>query len=216
MISKNIKSNRELFRNFLRERDLTTVFRRFQALKRRKRKAINIFVGGEERPVVAFKTKKRIIFRDPQNLAVVSSTSRFRKLKDVPVFFQVFERNRKEFLNIELKQGGVFKPQFRRTDVKREIFKNTIHFETVRPLARKVGKIFISVTFFKEGKKQTVEGGSRKNRLLTDPKDRQDSFDEAFIGSLDGLDFYNWEKFEVNWIRFFYKTPKTEQRLVFA
>jgi len=221
--SKDMRKTSRNFQNFLKERDLQTIYRRFISLKGKRKKELLINVGGENRPAIAFRTKNRILFRDPKSLALLSSTTKVRKLNDVPQIFKIREFNRRKFLDIKIKNGinGVFLPQFRRTDVKREIFKNTIHFETVRPLQGKVGKIFLSITFFKvnsTGRKVesiTLEGGSRQNRLLTDRLERQKSFNEAFKGALSQLNF-SYDGFTVNTIRFFYKQPKEEQRLVFA
>lgn len=222
MASKNTLNKRRLFQSFLRERGLQTIFRRFNKLSQRKRKSVTLQVGGENRPAVAFKTKNRIIFRDPQSLAIISSTSKFKRLKDVPQFFRFLERDKSEFLGIKTTNNvGKFKPQFRRTDVSREIFKNTVHVETLRPLRKKVGKIFLSITFFKGSSldratsKVTFEGGSRKLRLLTDRSQRQEAFDEAFQGALSFLNF-SYDGFVVNRIRFFYKLPKQQTSLVFA
>lgn len=215
MSSKSSGKEKRLFSRFLKERQLSEIYKRYISLHGRKRKAVSLEVGGETRAAVAYQNKGRIKFRDPKALYVIASTTRIKKLSKMPVSFKVRELPRSSFLGIKLSKGK-FLPQFRRTDVQREIFAQTIQYRTARPLASKQGKIFLRVKFWKGRSFQVAEGGSRHLWNLSHARQRKAAFDEAFQGALGQCTIGSYDFYEIISIRFSYTLPKITQRLVFV
>ncbi len=92
---------------------------------------------------------------------------------------------------------------------------NVVQIDRSAPLTKKVGKIFINVTFIgKQKERFTVEGGSRELRLLGTNSQRKIAFDQAFAGALSLIQF-SYETFIINWVHFSYFIPKKKPQPVF-
>lgn len=70
----------------------------------------------------------------------------------------------------------------------------------------KIGQVYTSITFISgEGKSVTVEGGSRRKRLLSDDNEVRTAFNEAYKGALGNAAInFSPKRHIVNWVHYSY------------
>ncbi len=207
------KSNKQI-RSFLRERKLLGAFQRSQRIKRK----INFqtTIDGHKRDLIAYKKNGKTIVADKFSLRTVATTTRYNTrnvqnvIKNRVVVIRKIGRRSKVGIKANEKQkiGDTSKPfktsTLKLNEVSRTFFEKSLHVRRTRPLRNKIGKLDISVTFFGKNKERfTAEGGSARTRLLTDKKELNKSFNEAFRGALSFITF-SYERFEINWMHFSY------------
>ena len=203
------KNTREIqFKKFLKERKLTSSFRKFQKIK--KKRNFEVVVDGERKFLTAYKKGNKTIIADRLSLRTLATTKKFN-LTNVMSGFKSKKITSKFGGKIIKKQTTPIKLK----EVRREVLKNFSLVEKSNPIRKRVGQIYISVTFWK-GKeesptaKQTVEGGSRKQRQLINNRNKRIAFDEAIKGAWSQVRF-SPDGYRVNYIHYAYYINRSRQ-----
>jgi hypothetical protein len=200
MVKKEISTEARA-RQFLKERGLLKAFNKRQKITSRVVTATGSFQG-VQRKYLIYRKNKSLVVADFVNLRT-EGVFRSRKIQEVIV---------------SIKENK-FKPR-----IIREVpFTNFTMIERSSPINRKTfskkekrivkvqGRLFMNITFIGLGKNGmprsvTVEAGSRKNKDLSDARQQQTAWDEAFQGALSQITF-SYTTFKVNWTRFSYFRP---------
>lgn len=213
-----------LAKDFLRERNLLTTFNRFKRLKGIKKKTIMTEQDGISQRLVIHKRGKRLIIRDAFSLRVLATTKRFNFKNILNAFSQKKETS--YVLSIPHKgkkrDGFIKKNILKLKELTRIPLTNVVQVDRLTPLRKKIGKLFINVTFISKSKlglpaeRITVEGGSRKLRLLNVEGQREIAFNQAFQGALSNPAItFSYDTFIINWIHFSYYIAKKKPQPIF-
>ena len=190
MTSKNTEKQ---LMQFLRERKLTSAFKRYKKIRYGRK--LKIIIDGVNKNILVYKKNNKTIIADRYTLKTLATTKRFN-LRNINKGFKE---------KIVIRNGK----KFRTTPVKLKVidtikFKNTVHNDRTFALKKKVGKLFMSVTFIgKHKERKTVEGGSRKLRLLKVKSQYNIAFNEAFKGAWSQVNF-SPQDWIINWVHYSY------------
>lgn len=197
MIGKITKKEQKIL-DFLEERNLTPTFKRFQKLKKVRKRHLKIEIDGVPQRLLVYKNKKTTFILDAFTLKNLATTTKYTP-KNIEKGFELKEIKNKKF--------SILKRDINLKNVNTTVLTNNIQIERSRPIKTKMGKLFLNVTFFGKGHQQTSEGGSRKVKNLGIPSEKKIAFDEAFKGALSYIDF-SYETYRINWIHYTYYYKK--------
>lgn len=212
------QKNERVARDFLRERNLLVTFNRFKRIKSIKKIRITTEQDDISQRLVIHKRGDKLVIRDAFSLRVLSITKKFN-FRTIRNAFQMRKEKSIVFKNRagQDKQGILRENVLKLKEITRIPLTNVIQVDRSAPLRRKVGRLFINVTFIgKRGQRITVEGGSNRPRLLNVISQQRIAFNEAFRGALGNVvvDF-SYESFIVNWIHFSYFEEKKRPQPIF-
>jgi len=178
--------------NFLKERGLKKAFNRYKKIKYKKTEIINL--DGRKTKILIYKKNNKTIIADHRTLKTMVTTKKYN-LSNYKKALQTNLVPTKDGFRRErnLKFNFLYTDRMKNVEINR--------YE--KPRRGKVGKVFVSITAHKGKRSKTVEGGSRKTRLLTIAKEREVATQEAINGALSRLPFYG-DNYTVNWVNFVY------------
>lgn len=199
-------------KDFLRQRNLLSTFNRFKKIRSLKKKSFTVEQDDISHRLVALKRGNRIIVLDAFSLRQLATTKRFN-LNTIQRAFEGREVRTRKFGS---KTFQAVKNKVSLSEVTRIPLVNVVEIQRRTALRKKVGRIYMSVTFTSEkGDVQTTEGGSRQPRLLSDIGERDKAYEEALFGAKSKLAFYDVKDFIINWIHFSYFIEKKKPQPIF-
>lgn len=191
------------FSFFLQRAGQAGFLKRVSNLSGKRLKKVEATQNGVKLRLLAFREKGKTKVLDFQTLKQVAVTTRYTP-KNIRQGIETSKTGKKR---IGKEDVIVKRPDVRVSLIEREFTPN--FFQTVRqfPLKKKLGKVFLSVTFFKGNNRMTVEGGSRRLRNLSSAREFRMSYDEAFKGAMSQINF-SYERFVINWVHYSYFLPR--------
>lgn len=204
-------AEKRLLRRFIKEKNLLETFNRFRRIAGIKTKEFTVKQDEQSHRLVAFRKGDKTIVLDAFSLRVMATTKRFN-LQSIERGSQQTKARKTRFgKKIFIQNQVVVKLR----EIARTPLTNVIAVDRTTWLAKKLGKLFISVTFTGEkGEKFVAEGGSRQLRLLNFQQERTKAFNEAFRGALGQVPF-SYKDFIINWIHYSYFIQKKRPQPIF-
>jgi len=196
---------------FLKERGLLQAFKRAKNLERQKK--ITVEQDGRKQSLILtrelYKKQKTTVIRDFFSLRKLGSSK--RSIKSTESDLKTRAEKTSFLFGKQLKTNFYKK---RLNEIQRTPLTNFVLNERTNPYRKKLGQMYIDVTFYAKGKKRTVEGGSHSPADLSIKSNKLRAFNEAFAGALSLIDF-SYETFRINFIHYSYFIPKRKIQPVF-
>lgn len=197
-------------KNFLRERNLLTAFKRFQKIKRSKR--LKIDVDGTVLDVTIYKKGDKTIVADSLRLKTLATSKKYNT-KTIIGQLKKREKVTSKVIKAGLTRTGIKiktkikTPKIKIKEIKRTLLSDKsgiILIERQTPLRSRLGKLWINVTFIdKKDNKKIVEAGSATQRFLHKEDNRQKAFNEAMKGAFSQINF-SPKEIIINWVHYAY------------